>query len=407
MRRARSREPVRSDPSHLRSAAVAGGLLLPLLVLGLVVPRVVLAHLAPGEPLPPAPTPDLLVFGWSFDPLPQILILGSALAYWVAFRRVNAAHPNNPTPWRRLAAWLGGLLTLEIALQSGIEHYDTILFSIHMVQHMLLVLVAAPLLVMGAPITLILRVVSPEDRKRIVLPILHSRVVRFFGHPLVAWVLFTLVMWGTHVTPMFDASLEDPFIHQIEHALFLGSALLFWWPVVALDPSPYRMSYPARMLYLFLQMPQSTFLAVTIYSATEPLYPHYVTLGLPWGPGPLIDQQAAAALMWVWGDLTFLVAMLFVLADWLRADEARTVFEERQADARAAALAQATLAHEQALAQAPAPADLAGASTLPASDAVAQASGTDGAATGPDGGDRSGSGRLRHASQPGGSGLER
>jgi cytochrome c oxidase assembly factor CtaG len=384
-------------PGWLRRLAVAGATLVPLLVLGFVVPRVVLAHLAPGEALPPAPTVDALLFDWSFDPLPQILIIGSGLAYWLAFRRVNAAHPSNPTPRRRLAAWLAGLVTLEIALQGGIEHYDTILFSIHMVQHMLLVLVAAPLLILGAPITLILRVATPEDRKRIVLPILHSRVVRFFGHPIVAWVLFTVVMWGTHVTPLFDAALEDPLIHEFEHALFLGSALLFWWPVIALDPSPYRMSYPARMLYLFLQMPQSTFLAVTIYSATAPLYPHYVTLALSWGPGPLIDQQAAAALMWVWGDLTFLVAMLFVLAEWLRADEARTLLEERQADARAEALAQG-LPEEQVPAAPSATLARSSAEGGPGHDADPSGSTAPGGPV---------SGRLRQVSQPGGTGLER
>jgi putative membrane protein len=294
--------------------------------------------LAQGDASIPAPTVAFLLFGWSFDPLVQTLTIGTGLLYLVGVRSVDRAHPKNPVPRVRIAAFLGGLFALEVALQSGMAAYDDTLFSAHMVQHMLLVLVAAPLLVLGAPITLLLRAATPEQRKLLILPVLHSRPVRFLGHPVVAWILFTVVMWGTHLTPLFEAALVDPMAHYFEHALFLGSALLFWWPVVGADPGPYRMSYPARMLYLGLQMPQSTFLALTLYSATAPLYPHYATLGLSWGLDPLNDQQGGAALMWVWGDLTFLVAMLGVLAAWLRADEAKTVREERRMDAQLAAI---------------------------------------------------------------------
>jgi hypothetical protein len=93
------------------------------------------------------------------------------------------------------------------------------------------------------------------------------------------------------------------------------------------------------MGYLFLQMPQSTFLAVVIYSASTALYPHYATTGRTWGPSVLEDQQAAGALMWVWGDLTFLVALLLVLAAWWRAEEAKTTRLERRIDAERAAVA--------------------------------------------------------------------
>jgi putative copper resistance protein D len=241
-------------------------------------------------------------------------------------------------PRRRIVAWLGGIVALELALASGIERYDTTLFSVHMVQHMLLTVVAAPLLVLGAPITLLLRVATPSARRRWILPILHSRPIRVLGHPIVAWVLFTVVMWGSHLTPMFDAALESEPLHRLEHALYLSTALLFWWPVVGVDPSPYRMSYPARILYLLLQMPTNTFLAVLVYSATAPWYPHYVTTGRTWGPSPLLDQQAAGALMWVWGDLTFLVAGLVMVAVWWRDEERRAVLAEARPDPRLLAI---------------------------------------------------------------------
>ena len=114
------------------------------------------------------------------------------------------------------------MVAIAFALMSGIERYDTTLFSVHMVQHILLMLVAAPLIALAAPVTLILRVSSSETRHRWVLPVLHSRVVRFLAHPLVASLVFAVVLWSAHFTPLFDAALEDPLLHDLEHALFLG-----------------------------------------------------------------------------------------------------------------------------------------------------------------------------------------
>ena len=170
------------------------------------------------------------------------------------------------------------MAAIAFALLSGIARYDTTLFSVHMVQHILLMLVAAPLIALAAPVTLVLRLASPETRRQWILPVLHSRVVRVLGHPVVAWVMFAAMMWVTHFSPLFDAALEDPLVHDLEHGLFLASAVLFWWPAVARDPAPWRMPHPVRALYVFLQMPQNTFLAVVILNASAPLYHHYATL---------------------------------------------------------------------------------------------------------------------------------
>jgi len=89
------------------------------------------------------------------------------------------------------------------------------------------------------------------------------------GHPLVAWVLFAAAMWGTHFSPLFDAALENVWLHDLEHVLYLVSSMLFWMPIVGRDPSPWRLGYPARLLYLFVQMPLNSFLGVAIlYSGT-------------------------------------------------------------------------------------------------------------------------------------------
>ena len=228
-----------------------------------------------------------------------------------AVRRVNAAHPGQPGAARvRSVFFLGGLLAIAIALQSGIERYDTTLFSVHMVQHMLLTLVAAPLIALGAPITLLLRVATPAVRRRWILPVLHSRLLRVVSFPVVAWSLFAAVMWGTHFSPLFDVALEDRTVHDLEHLLYLAAALLFWWPAVGLDPRPWRLNHPVRVLYVFLQMPQNTLLAVIILNAAAPLYrPLRHPRRSRGGRSTLLDQQTAAGIMWLAGDLLFIGAM--------------------------------------------------------------------------------------------------
>jgi putative copper resistance protein D len=272
-----------------------------------------------------------LLLGWTWEPIPTLAITAIVIWWLWAVRRVDRAHPTNPVPRRRTAAFLAGMLALAFALISGIERYDTSLFSVHMVQHVLLMLVAAPLVALAAPVTLVLRLSSPGTRRRWLLPILHSRVVRFLAHPVVAWVMFATMMWGVHFSPLFNASLEDPLIHDIEHMIFLSGAFLFWWPAVALDPAPWRMSHPARIGYLFTQMTQNTFLAVVILNATTVLYPHYATLVRPWGIAAIDDQRLAAGIMWIAGDAIFLTAILAVVAGWMRAEARNEARDDRRA----------------------------------------------------------------------------
>jgi cytochrome c oxidase assembly factor CtaG len=286
----------------------------------------------PVEP----PTAGSLLLGWTFEPLPTLGLV-VAVGWWLwAVRRVNAVHRTNPVPRRRTVAFLGGMVALAFALLSGIGRYDTALFSVHMVQHVLLMLVAAPLIALAAPITLVLRLSSPETRREWILPVLHSRVVRILAHPVVAWLMFAAMMWAVHFSPLFDASLEDPLVHNVEHVLFLTGALLFWWPAVALDPAPWRMSHPARIGYLFTQMTQNTFLAVVILNAGAPLYRHYATLVRPWGMTALEDQRLAAGIMWIAGDAIFLTAILAVMVGWMRAEARNEAREDRRAVAELA-----------------------------------------------------------------------
>lgn len=328
---------MRSVSRSLRRALTSG----PVLALAAAAP--VAAH---GEVPTEPPTLANLLLGWTFEPLPTLAIAIAIIAWTWAVRRVDAAHPGNPVPRRRSVYFGLGMAALAFALLSGIEAYDTTLFSVHMVQHLLLTLVAAPFIALAAPITLLLRVSTPGVRKRWILPVLHSRVMRVLAFPVVAWVAFAGMMWVSHFSPLFDAALEDAFIHQVEHALFLGTALLFWWPAVAADPVPWRMTHPARALYHFLMMPQNTFLAVVILGAGTVLYPHYETLERAWGPTPLEDQRLAAGIMWIVGDTVFLIGVLAILWGWMRVEASGAARSDARADAEMATIR----VREQALA---------------------------------------------------------
>ena len=308
------------------------------------------AALAHGPaPLEP-PSVGNLLLGWTPEPAVVLPLLAAALVWLALVRRIDRAHPATPVPRRRTVAFLLGLGAIAVALLSGIEAYDTTLFSIHMVQHLLLTLVAAPLLVLAAPVTTLLRAATPNVRRRILLPILHSRVLRVVGFPVVAGVVFAAVMWGTHFSGVFDAALEDPLLHDLEHALFLGAGLLFWWPAVGLDPSPWRMSHPVRAMYVFVQMPQGTFLAVTIQGSSAPLYEHYATVARSWGPTALQDQQIAGGIMWLGGDLIFVGAIAAILAGWMLHEQRQQAAADRRVDVQRAAIRVREARHAERLA---------------------------------------------------------
>ena len=283
----------------------------------LAMPSGVFAH---GQVAPPLDGWTAFT-AWSLEAhvvLPLILAL---VAFHWAVRTVDAAHPKSRVPRRRVLAWDAALFTLLVALQSPLATYDTTLFSAHMIQHLLLTLVAAPLLVYAAPITLLLRLARPAARRGLILPLLHSRPLRLVTFPVVGWVLFAGVMYMSHFSPLFDAALESEALHVGEHALYLGAGLLFWWPIVGADPSPWRLPHPARIFLLFLGMPWSSFLGLAIFSSSTVLYPHYATLGRAWAASPIEDQQLAGGIMWVVGDALFLVALIVAVRAWLRADE--------------------------------------------------------------------------------------
>ncbi len=291
--------------------------------------------IAHGPVLAP-PTVARVLTAWAFEPLVLIPLVVAGWVYLQGVRHVRSRFPANPWPRDRIAWFMAGLAVVFLALESPVDVYAADLLLIHMIQHMLLAFIAAPMLVAGAPVTLALRALSPSGRtRRSIQRAVHSPPVRFLTNPIVAWVLFAAAMVGTHFSPLYEASLEHQWIHDVEHLVFLGSGLLFWYPVIAVDPTTWRMPHPLRLLYVILAGPVNTFTALAIYSSNDVLYPYYASLSRAWGPSPVSDQQMAGAIMWVTGDIALLIAVVLVAVAWFHQDQLEAERIDRRLDEEA------------------------------------------------------------------------
>jgi cytochrome c oxidase assembly factor CtaG len=203
--------------------------------------------------------------------------------------------------------------------------YDDVFFWSHMVQHIVLMMLAAPLLLLGNPVLLLLRVSSRDLRHAYIVPVLRSRVVTALTHPVVGWLLFAGVLTGTHFSPFFNYSLNHPLVHNyIEHPLYLGTALLYYYSLLGHNSVPHRVSPSLRVASLFLMMIPETMTGFFIYSSDYLLYPFYGHVSRPFGPDALKDQQFAGALMWAGSMLIDSVWVSLAVLEWLHSEERRS-----------------------------------------------------------------------------------
>ena len=229
-------------------------------------------------------------------------------------------------PWWRTTLFFLGLVTFVVALASGIELLAGDLFSVHMLQHMLLTIVAAPLLMLGAPVRPLLRGLPAVVRARLVRPLAGNGAVRgllhFVRHPLVAVGIYVGGLYLWHWPSLYDAAVENDVLHALEHADFFIGALLFW--SVVNDPEPFKgtLPYAARIVYLLLAgAAQNTLLGGLLAFSTRILYAHYGTRAAVLGIDALTDQRIGGAVMWVPGDAIFLVAASGAFFLWLEVEE--------------------------------------------------------------------------------------
>jgi putative membrane protein len=258
--------------------------------------------------------------GWNFEPQIVMPLVLTMWLYAVGVHRTRQRRGVAGWKTSRSVCFLAGGAVLFLALASPIDAYSGRLLSVHMVQHLLLMQVAPPLLLLGRPITLALAASSGTARARL-SAFAQSGVARTLGSPVVCFGSFAVVLWASHLTPLYEVTLTDRTLHALEHLGFLTAALLFWWPIVARDPGAARMSHPGRLFYLFLSMPVMSLLGFVISSSDRVLYAHYVTSSDLLGVSALADQRLGGTIMWESSMLVSAVALSAVLLDWMERDE--------------------------------------------------------------------------------------
>lgn len=274
-------------------------------------PRVAAAH--SGAPL----APHDLWGAWEFAPVLVIGLAALGLTYARAVANLwRAAGQGRGLPLWRVGAFAAGLLVLVLALLSPIDALGGVLFSAHMVQHVLLMMAAAPLLALGAPAHLWLWALPVASRRRIAHGWHGQPGLRVALHwlrlPLVVWLASALAMWLWHAPAFYTAALEDETVHVLEHVTFLGSAWLFWDLVL----KPWRRSALAEgtpILLLFTTALHSGILGALITFAPTPWYAPYAATTAAWGLSPLADQQLAGVIMWVPAGMVYLGATLALI----------------------------------------------------------------------------------------------
>jgi len=290
-----------------------------------------------GYDLAGPPTPWRLIVDWRFD-----LIMGSvavvlAAAYLLGVRRLRLR--GDAWPMGRTAAWLGGCAVVLIATSSGIGRYSPVMFSVHMAQHMLLSMLAPVLLVLGGPIALALRALPPAARsappgpREWLLAGLHSPPARVLTNPLVSLPLFVGSYYALYFSDLFDLALPQHAAHVLMKLHFVVTGVLFFWPLVGVDPAPRRLPPVARLGVVFASVPFHAFFGVALMSADEVIGGgFYRSLNLPWTVDLLRDQQLGGGLAWAAGELPLLVVVAALLVQWARIDERSARRGDRRAD---------------------------------------------------------------------------
>jgi cytochrome c oxidase assembly factor CtaG len=295
--------------------------------------------------LPPFGLRAVLTHWESAPVVTGAVVAAAALYLWGAWR-VGRRHPAGRWPWWRTALFLGGLGVVVLATESGIGAYDDVLFWDHMMQHLMLLMVAPPMLVAGRPVTLLLHG-SRNPLHTWAKRAIRSRVVSFLTWPPFGLVAYCVTVVGTHLTGLAHEILINQTLHNAEHVLYLVVGYIFFLPLLGHEPIRWRVSYPARLLILALAMPVDTFTGLVLGYAGSGFR---VTDGPPppGSPGLVEDVHWAGAAMWIGGDAIMLAYIMLVVWMWSRdprADSAgmgwleaarRSRFDELVAGQRAA-----------------------------------------------------------------------
>ncbi len=265
---------------------------------------------------------------WALDvfTLVNLLVVAALYLWGVRISKANAM----PWPVRSTSCFLAGLALLAIAYLGPLAAWSHTFFWAHMSQHLIVMMAAAPLLVLGNPITLWFRASSGATRRRVVMPLLRSRAVRWLLNPYFTWALFAVVLLGTHFSPFYEWALRnhdaDTFIEQ---PLYLVAAILFYLPLIGANMQPRRPSPAFRLVSLAAMMVPEAIVGAVLFFASRPLYPYY-DQARPFGLAPIPDQQLAGGLMWALVMVVESGWMMVAAVEWFSDEERRSTRADRE-----------------------------------------------------------------------------
>jgi putative membrane protein len=268
---------------------------------------------------------------WSFEPLIVISLIVTASLFVWGLRNVwrHSGAGKGILKWEALA-FAGGWFALFIALVSPVHAWGQVLFSAHMTQHEILMLAAAPLLVLGRPLIAFAWALPIGWSRRLGALARYELIQkswRALTIPLVAWLIHAIALWTWHLPVLFEAVLHNEWVHTAQHLSFLLSALLFWWALI--HGRQGWMGYGAATLYVFTTSLHSGLLGALLTFSSSVWYPSYVGLTNSWGLTPQEDQQLGGLIMWIPAGVLYSVAGLALVAGWLREAEARSMRRDR------------------------------------------------------------------------------
>ena len=260
---------------------------------------------------------------WNANPLPALLLLLAAYLYVTGLSRWR--RPSHPVNRWQKASFFAGLLIFFLALQSPIEPLAVHLFSVHQVQHVMLRMLGPVLILLGAPLTPMLRGLPPWALLGVVRPIVGNRTVRrgydFITNPVLTTLLFLSVLYLWQVPQPHDLALSNDLVHEFMHATMIFSGFLFWWLVI--DPKPHRsrLHYGLRVLYLGLIVIPNTVLGAAITFQSGVIYKGYALVTQPYGFSLIADQQLGGLMLWVLGDMMSILVAAVVMIMWYEREE--------------------------------------------------------------------------------------
>ncbi|CAM5638887.1 Cytochrome c oxidase assembly protein OS=Streptomyces alboniger OX=132473 GN=CP975_01645 PE=4 SV=1 [Streptomyces alboniger] len=261
-------------------------------------------------------------------------LVGLALYAWGVVRLVRRG---DKWPVGRTIAFVIGVLTVLLVMCTKLNDYGMVMFSVHMVQHMVISMLSPILLLLGAPVTLALRALPVAARghkgpREWLLRLLHSRYMRIITHPAFTIPLFIASLYALYFTPLFDTLMGSKVGHIGMMVHFLAVGLVFFWPIMGVDPGPHRPGYIMRMLELFAGMPFHAFFGIALMMATQPMVGTYTHPPASLGIDALADQEAAGGIAWAFSEIPSVVVLVALLFQWRRSEDREARRKDRAAD---------------------------------------------------------------------------